>query len=82
MEPDFVKLSINSTMFKISLMSSGTNVIARPCTVFAMYSEPTGTLIINHVMCDGDVFTEAELSTEERQKFYDELCDKIANKLF
>ncbi len=80
MEPDFVKLSINSTMLKINLLSGGMSEVARPCTVYAMYSEPTGTLVINHVMCDGDVFTEAELSAEEKQKFYDELCEKIINK--
>jgi hypothetical protein len=41
-----------------------------PCTVYALYNEATGTVIMETVWCDGRNYDMLELDKYELEKFY------------
>lgn len=63
-------------------MSGHTHEVVRPCTVYSVYNERTGTLLIESAWCDGQAFNVQDLSQELLEKFRAELAQAIADRLF
>jgi hypothetical protein len=82
MEADFRKIIVSSSMTKDSYMSGNTFPVSRPCTVYGLYNEKTGTLIFESAWCDGRNYDFLEIQSDDMQKFYDELAEAIAERLF
>lgn len=80
MENSFERVRIDSTMLKASFLSGHTREVARPCIVYAVYSAKTGTLGLDYVWCDGDIYTVRDVSSDDKQKYYDELREHIVEQ--
>lgn len=52
------------------------------CTLFAVWQQKTGTLILQTVLCNGRHYDLLEISKEDLQKFYDELRYEITQLEF
>lgn len=77
MENEFQRIVIDSSMGKPSYLSGHTQEIQRPCRVFGLYNEKTGTIIVEHVWCDGVTYPTASFALEELNKFYLELTQYL-----
>lgn len=73
MEDVFQRIATNSTLARPSFNSGHTYELPLPCTVHGLYNARTGTIILEHVWCDGNSYSLAELSADERERFYDKL---------
>lgn len=60
-------------MMKPTFMSGHTYEISRPCTIYAMYCDRTGTIIFEYTWCDGEHFSVKDLDRSDVDRFYLEL---------
>ena len=79
MESDFVRVVVDSTMEKSSFLSGQNHGIQRPCTVYGLYCEKTGTIILEQVWCDGTSYSMKSFDTDEKLKFHDEIRQYVIN---
>lgn len=82
MSNEFQRLMISSSMIQDSYLSGQTYSVAKPCTVYAMYNESTGTILIESAWCNGRTYEVRDLSIDDLQKFRDEFAEAIAERLF
>lgn len=67
------KLAANSTLAMVSSFNDRQYIAPMPCIVYGLYFEATGTIILESIYCDGQMFVPAEVDESEREKFIDEL---------
>lgn len=48
-----------------------------PCTIYGLYKAKTGTLILEHVWCDGENYSPAELTPDEYERFMYKLKQEL-----
>ena len=77
MENEFLKVIVNSTMGKPSYLSGHTQEIQRPCTIYALYSEKSGTILLESIWCDGVTYPTASFADDELNKFYNEVKEHL-----
>lgn len=71
------RIMINSTLGLHGLFGNSEYTVPMSCVVYGVYLESTGTLIFEEVYCDGNSYTYNQLSSEEQQKFMDELAHAV-----
>jgi hypothetical protein len=71
------RISVNSTMQKVSELNGHVYDVPVPCVVHGVYFELTGTVILECVWCDGENYLVPELHPEELKKFNDELQEAV-----
>lgn len=77
MENEFKRLLVDSTMMKPSFIAGRTQPVLRPCTIYGIYNERSGTLGLEYVLCDGLIFTNKDIEPEDKEKFFDEMREYI-----
>lgn len=79
MEDEFQRVIIHSMMGKPSFLSGHTHEIQRPCQVYGLYRAKTGTLLLEQAWCDGTTYPASSFNAEEREKFYNEMIEYLAD---
>lgn len=82
MENEFRKIVASSSMMRSSYLSGHSHEIARPCMVHGLFNDRTGTLLLEAVYCDGDMFNIKSFTSEEWQEFYDALVQHLVEEDF
>lgn len=82
MESEFRKIVASSSMMKASFLSGHSHEIARPCMVHGLFCDRTGTVLLEAVYCDGEVFDTRSFTAEERRAFHDALVQHLIEEDF
>lgn len=64
-------------MAKPSYLSGHTHTINRPCTVYGVYNDKTGTVLLEYVWCDGTHYDGHQLHNEDYVRLMLELRQHI-----
>lgn len=70
---EFQRIVVESSFSKPSFFSGHVYDITRPCRIYGLYCERSGTIILEGAWCDGESYTRKQLSNEDAERFHEEL---------
>ena len=74
---EFQRIIVEGTLSRPSFLSGHTRDVQRPCKVYGLYCEKTGTIILESVWCDGELYSRNQIDADEAYTFHELLATHI-----
>lgn len=74
---EFQRIIVEGNLSRPSFLSGHVHEVQRPCKIYGLYREKTGTIILESVWCDGELYSRNQIDSDEAAKFHEMLAAHI-----